>query len=158
MYLASVGTYLGSPQPSSDVWANTVDLGMGILVVYQMSQPPSSTWAILLLRYSIPWISVAVSLNVLLTLVIVLRLFLGSRNVRATTGSRTGISGLYMAVATMLIESCALYAVNSLVLIGLWVTNSDAAGAFLVVLSELQVCDIPTTVAFGPDSDNGLGR
>jgi len=129
--------------PAATFWANSINIGMGMLVIFQMSQPVSESWAILLLRYSIPWISVAVSLNVLLTLMIVLRLFLGSRSVRAATGSSTGISGLYMAVATMLIESCSLYAVNVLVLIGLWVTNSAAAGAFLVILSEIQVCDTP---------------
>jgi len=115
-----------------------------------MSQPVSQTWAIVLLKYSIPWISISVSVNVLLTLVIVLRLFLRSRDVRAATGSPAGISGLYMTVATMLIESCALYAVNSLVLIGLWVTNSPGAGAFLVILSEIQVRDSPQP--WSPDS------
>jgi len=129
--------------PAATLWTNIVNIGMGILVLYETSQPASATWAILLLRYSIPWISVAVSLNAILTLMIVLRLFLGSRNVRAVTGSPSQISGLYVAVATMFIESCALYTVNSLVLLGLWVTNSDVAGAFIIILSEIQVCDSP---------------
>ena len=129
-----------------------------MIVVYQMSQPVSRTWAIVLLKYSIPWISISVALNVLLTLVIVLRLFLSGRNIRAATGSPAGVGGLYMAIATLLIESCALYAVNSLVLIGLWVTNNDAAGAFLVILSEVQVRDFPRPVVIWLIHGDGFGR
>ena len=74
---------------------------------------------------------------------IVARLIMHGRSVRAATGSPVGISGLYKAVATMLIESSALYSMNSLVLIGLWATQSDLAGVFLPVIAEVQVCNFP---------------
>jgi len=74
---------------------------------------------------------------------IVARLIIHGRNVRAATGSPAGISGLYKAVATMLIESSALYCMNSLVLIGMWAAKSDAAGAVLPVIAEVQVRDFP---------------
>ena len=70
---------------------------------------------------------------------IVTRLVLHGRNIRAVTGSQVGISGLYKTIATMLIESSALYAVNSLVLIGLWAAGSGASGIFLPTLSQTQV-------------------
>ena len=84
-------------------------------------------------------LSISVSLNVILTLMIVTRLVLHSRNIRTITGSRAVISRLYKTVATMLIESSALYSVNSLVLIGLWAARSGAAGIFLPVFSQTQV-------------------
>ena len=69
-------------------------------------------------RFAVPYLSISVSLNVLLTLMIVVRLVLHGRNIRAATGSAVGISGLYKVVSTMLIESCALFAVNSLLVVG----------------------------------------
>jgi len=68
-------------------------------------------------QYGIPYLSISVSLNVLLTLMIVIRLILHDRSIRAATGSGAGIGGFYKAVSTMLIESCALFAVSSLVVV-----------------------------------------
>ena len=73
---------------------------------------------------------------------IVIRLILHNRNVRTTLGM-TGIGGLYKVIVTMLIESFALYAVNSLVFIGLWGAGSDVNNTFLATLAETQVCVFP---------------
>ena len=100
-------------------------------------------WSIILREITIPYFSISVSLNVLLTLMIVIRLVLHGRNIRAATGSPAGISGLYKAVATMLIESSALYSMNSLLLVVLITAKSDAAGAFLPIIGEVQVRDSP---------------
>ena len=132
------------------IWANPVDLAMGLILIISEAHGLDSYWANILLHSSIPCISISVSLNVLLTLMIVIRLVLHSRNIRAATGSPAGISGVCNAIVTMLIESSALYAVNSLILIALWVADNDAAGAFIPILAETQVC------AFSPPrpSDN----
>ena len=112
---------------------------MGLVLIISQAHGLDSYWANILLHSSIPCISISVSLNVLLTIMIVVRLVLHSRNIRAATGSLVGINGLCKAVATMVIESSALYAVNSLVLIALWVADNDAAGAFIPILAETQV-------------------
>jgi len=83
-------------------------------------------------------VSVSLSLNILLTLMIVVRLVLHGRNVRTATGSAGGISGLYKAIATMLIESCALFAVGSLLVIVPLFTDSPAANGFQPIFAELQ--------------------
>ena len=70
---------------------------------------------------------------------IVIRLVVYGRNLRAVTGSVAGIGGLYKTIATMLIESCALYAANSLLLIGLWAAGSGASGIFLPTFADTQV-------------------
>ena len=71
---------------------------------------------------------------------IVVRLVLHGRNVRLTTGSAGGISGLYKAIATMLIESCALFAVGSLLVIGVLFTP---ANGLQPILAEVQVRAFP---------------
>ena len=141
MYLASVGTRLSFPLPNP--LANFGNVATGIMVTYQMAQPSSSAWATILLNFSIPDISISVSLNVLLTLMIVIRLVLHSRSIRTATGSSPGISGLYTTIATMLVESSTLYAVTSLLLIGLWAAGNRAAGAVLVILAEIQARVFP---------------
>ena len=116
---------------------------MGLSIVIAQAHGWEGIWSVILRDISLPYVSVSVSLNVLLTLMIVARLIIHGRNVRAATGSPAGISGLYKAVATMLIESSALYSMNSLVLIGLWATKSDIAGFFLPVIAEVQVRGFP---------------
>ena len=88
------------------------------------------------------YISISVSLNILLTLMIVIRLILHTRNIRNAMGI-SGIGGLCKAVATMLIESCALYAVNSLLVIIPVAADSDVMNIFFPVLAETQVCTFP---------------
>jgi len=66
------------------------------------------------------------------------------RAYRAVTGHPGGISRLYKAIATILIESCALLAVNSLLGIGLLFTdNFLATNTFLTILGEIQVRVFP---------------
>jgi len=84
----------------------------------------------------VPYLAISVSLNMLLTLMIVVRLVLYSMNIRASTGS-SGVGGLYKTVITMFIESSALYAVNSLLVV---VRSSYAVvDIFLPILAENQV-------------------
>ena len=90
--------------------------------------------------FGLPHLSITVSLDVLLTLTIVTRIVLHGRNVRAATASRAGISGLYKTISTMLIESSALYAVTSLLLIALWAAGSDSSDIFVPIPAGTQTC------------------
>ena len=106
---------------------------MGIIC---LDQPGSvsigSNWA------TIPYFSISLSLNVLLTLMIVIRLILHTRSVRTAMGI-SGIGGLSNAIITMLIESCALYAVSSLLVLGPWSAVNSSVEIFLPILAETQV-------------------
>ena len=105
-------------------------------------------------RFGIPYLSISASLNVLLTLMIVIRLVLHGRNIRTATGSPAEISRLRV-VSTILIESCALFTVSSLVVVGALVRvgssgnphvffpGSYVVDIFFPVLTQIQVCDVP---------------
>lgn len=110
------------------------------------------------LNISIAYTSISVALNVLLTLTIVARLLLHSGQVRAVTGSTAGGSRLYVTIATMLIESSALYAANSLLLIGLWAAGNGAQYIFLHTLDEIQVCAFPRLQSSSGFSKSMTGR
>ena len=120
---------------------------MGIMVLYQSAQLISSEWAML------PYCSILVSLNVLLTLMIVVRLILHTRSVR-TVIKKSGIGGLYKAIIVMLVESCALFAVSVILFIGLpWGSYRYAEKISKSVLSVTQVCASPRLRSSGNSSD-----
>lgn len=108
---------------------------MGIALLASMALERMDT----VLHFGLPYLSISISLNVLLTLMIVVRLVLHSRSIRAAMGTSSGIGSLYRATVAMLIESSALYAVSSLLVIGLWVARGGAAEIFLPILCEAQV-------------------
>ena len=74
---------------------------------------------------------------------IVVRLILRARNTRAALGIG-GIGGLCKAIATMLVESCALYAVSSLLYIGSLAANSTVSNFFSFILPQTQASAFPS--------------
>jgi len=129
MYLASVGMY-SRLRVMVILKANADNIAMGITSLVLFTRDYCYT----------AYISISLSLNVLLTLMIVVRLLLHSWNVRTTTGSApVGTGGLYKSIATMLIESSALFAVSSLLAIVLWAISHPLSNVFSPILAETQV-------------------
>ena len=109
---------------------------MGITLTYQSAESISN------FQSGLAYFSISLSLNVLLTLMIVVRLVLHSRNTRTALGG-TGIGGLCKAIVTMLVESCALYAITSLLVLGPWSAQNSIIETFSPILAETQVCAFP---------------
>ena len=105
---------------------------MGIVFIYQISISTSAT-------FLFPVFAIGFSLNILLTLMIVARLILHSRTIRNAFGAPTEANRLYMAVATMLIESCALYTINILLYFALFIAGNPAYLIFFQAITETQV-------------------
>ena len=112
---------------------------MGVMLIYQTSQPNSSIWNNVAINFGLPYFSISLSLNILLTLMIVTQLIRHSRNIRSAMGGPRGAGGLYKTIITVLVESSALYAVNSLLFVGPWGAKSHVADIFLPILAETQV-------------------
>ena len=117
---------------------NVADTAMGIALIYQTSQPDSSLWNAVAIKFGLPYFSISITLNILLTLMIVIRLVLHIRGSKTATGL-TEIGGSCKVIATMLIESSTLYAVTSLLFIGPWGAGSHAADSFSGPLCQIQV-------------------
>lgn len=105
---------------------------MGIGFVYQDSQVSGALWS------SLPYYSISLSLNVLLTLITIIRLILYARNTRTALGI-IGIGGLCKAIIMMLVESCALFSANSLLIIGLLAAGNAVSGIFMATIGEIRV-------------------
>ena len=122
---------------------------MGIWYIYQNSRPDIASKA-LGAGAGIPYISTSASLNILLTLLIVSRLILHSRNVRKAVGAQSGAGGVYNAIVTMLVESSALYAVSSVLFMGPWGAHSWVASVFFPILAQNQVRTSPPPLGNTP--------
>ena len=105
---------------------------MGIAFIHQI---PTSTSD----PFLIPLFSIGFALNITLTLMIVTRLILHGRKVQNAFGASTEANRLYKTVATMLIESCALYLVIILLNFALRTAHNPAQFIFFQAMLEAQV-------------------
>ena len=109
------------------------------MFIHQTSQPGSTLAGHLAEVYGFSYFSISLSLTVIVTLMIAVKLILHSRSVRNAIGAPAGVAGLYKALVTMLVESYVLYAVSSILVIGTWFAQSPITDAFLPLLSQAQV-------------------
>ena len=93
------------------------DTATGIISIY-VGALPVSPRVLPYLRWGDAYYSTAVSLNVLLTLMLITRLVLHSKNIQRAMGYQDGASGLYKQIITMLVESGALYTASLVLLVG----------------------------------------
>ena len=107
------------------------------MITYEALGPNGSIWNVVY-KFALSYLSISVSLNGLLTLMIVTRLVLHTRDIRASMGI-SGIGGVCKATVTMLVESSALYVVNSVLVLGPWSVKNGASVLFLPILYETQV-------------------
>ena len=132
-----MGTRLCSPR-TVVLKSNVENTVMGILVSCPTTERVMySSWP------NLAFYSISLSLNIILTLMIVIRLILYGRNTFAAPGSLSGFGRLYKTIATMLIESCALFAVSSLLLIVPWAVENPTAFLFSPIFAEIQVRAFP---------------
>lgn len=130
-------------------------LATGIMFLYQNSQPDSSIWNPGAMSFGLPYFAISVSLNILLTLMIVTRILLLWAPARPSAGA----SGLYRvtrAIVIMLVESSALYSITSLLFIIPWGAKSSVAYIFLPILAETQV--IASLLVIGRVADRSAIR
>ena len=117
--------------------ANVVNVAMGITFAYQSSELNGNPWS------ALPYFSISLSLNVLLTLMIAIRLILHARSNCKAMGI-SEIDGLSKTIVTMLVESCALYAVSSLLVIGPWSAGKNPImNFFMPIRPQAQVRVFP---------------
>jgi hypothetical protein len=131
IYLATIGTSRVLRKSGVMFSANVADTVMSIL----SQEGPDSFISF----FEIPHLAISLSLNVLLTLMIIARLTLHSRNIRNAIGASSGPGGLYTAIITMLVESSALNAIGYLLFIIPDAVESNLVYIFAPVLGHMQV-------------------
>lgn len=84
---------------------------------------------------------------------IIVRLALHNRNIRNAIGASPGPVGLYTAVITMLVESSAIYAIASLLLV-IPSAAKSYVGYIFIALGEIQVRVLSSLFPYTPSSSN----
>ena len=141
MYLASVGTCSSPPHVGGVTLTDTTDVALGMANIHYGSGMPGFH-TVTGLNIATSYYSVCLSLDILLTLMIVIRLIVHIRDIRSATGDSERYSGLHTAAATaimMLIESYALYAGVLLAYIIPLAVNSWVATLFSGAVGTVQV-------------------
>ena len=118
--------------------AKLVDTVTGIMNTYYYSALP------FLLspaeeKTGVAYFPICLSLNVLLTLMIITRLVLHKRNIRHSMGTSDGTSKLYTTIIIMFIESYALYAIAFISYIISSTLGASVSTVFSRLLGGIQV-------------------
>ncbi|CCM06167.1 uncharacterized protein FIBRA_08408 [Fibroporia radiculosa] len=116
------------------------EIVIGLLFLIQVSAPSGSpylTGAAGAINWTLPYLCIAVSLNVIVTIMIVARLLLYRYRISRVLGPRHGSH--YTGIAAMIVESAALYSAFALLLIIPFGMNNSLANVFLQSLSQVQV-------------------
>ena len=140
MYLGSLGTCFSPHKLVVALGTNVINTATGVL--FLAARLNDASYGSTVYKFGLPYILISISLNILLTFMIVTRLVLQIKGIRTAMGI-TGINGLCKAIITVLIESCALYTVSSLLVIGPWAAGYHDVILFLPILCQTQVCDFP---------------
>ena len=125
---------------TGDMLTDTTDIALGLTSTYYGSG--MRYYTVTGLHITTSYYSICLSLNILLTLMIVLRFIVHMRNIRNATWASDGYSGLYTAAASavvILIESYALYAGVLLAYAIPLAMNSWVATLFSKVIGAVQV-------------------
>jgi hypothetical protein len=107
----------------------------GIIYLVRVSQPDSSPWAIS--TFTLVYVSISFSVNILLTLMIVIRLYLLRKRTTNVLGPRHGVH--YTSIIAILVESAALMDIMLLFFVIPFAMGNPLANIPLSAMVQVQV-------------------
>ena len=122
--------------------ANLTGTVTGIASIYLFSILGTNATPIVIYMAS-SYFGICLTLNLLVTLMIITKLILHRRNLQRAIGTSSAITGVYTTIVIMLVESYALYAIALLSDI-VTSTTLQIAGVYITgkILSNVQVCTV----------------
>ncbi|KAF7965220.1 hypothetical protein HWV62_45047 [Athelia sp. TMB] len=111
---------------------------MGVMVLYQASRPSATLWTKLAVNFGLPYFIITVSLNVTISCLISMRLLVYRYRMHQAFPGGNSTTAPYASIASLLIESSALYAISSLLFIGPYAAGSYLSKVFLPILTQVQ--------------------
>lgn len=126
------------PKTSWSFFADaSTHIALSILTIYQTSQPGASLWSQTAVAFAVPYWSLSIALNILVTLIIVYRLLSLTKQVKmalSPSHART-----YTSISAMIIESAALYSITGMIFIICYARNSNVQNIVLPILGQVMV-------------------
>ncbi|KAI0919681.1 hypothetical protein AcV5_001677 [Taiwanofungus camphoratus] len=117
---------------------------LSILTTIQAARPNSSLWANNTLNFSVPYWSLSIALNLLLTILLISRLLYLRRMILSTPLGHS-LGSAYTGVAMVVLESALPYFLVSFVFIVLYGLNNTAANLFIPLLLQVA-CITPELI------------
>jgi len=115
---------------------------MGIFRTTAAAQPSSSLIAATAVKFGIPYWSLSMALNIIVTMLIVGRLWYARQRIRKSMGEQHGRT--YTGVAALVIESAAPYAIASFILVILYGIKDTGFILLLPTFPQVQVGQVVT--------------
>ncbi|KAF8439731.1 hypothetical protein L210DRAFT_3401674 [Boletus edulis BED1] len=109
----------------------------GSLWVSITSQPSQSTTSWMSFDLLFPYLSISLTINILICILTVVRLLY--HRARITKALGPGYGMLYASFASMIIESAAVFSISSVLYLVSYAVNSPLANAFVQTLGQAQV-------------------
>ncbi|KAG2154463.1 uncharacterized protein EDB93DRAFT_1327010 [Suillus bovinus] len=116
------------------LFAASIATGIMWLLQVTASSPYFSSTSI---NYTVPYLSLSLALNIILTIAIVIRLFTYRHRITRVLGPGYGTQ--YTSIAAMIVESAALYSAFSVAFLALFLTNNPISETFIVSLTQVQI-------------------
>ena len=119
---------------------------MSILHTVQASHATAVLWDETSLSFSIPYVSLAMSLNILLTIVLTWRLLDFCRRLPLTVTE--DVRQKYNSIEALVVESALPYGIVSFIFVVLYGLGNTGSNLFVPLLVQLHVCRSPNTPRF----------
>lgn len=110
---------------------------MAIFRTTAAAQPSASLLAATAVKFGIPYWSISMALNMIVTILIVGRLWLARKHIEDILGK--GHGKMYTGILAMVIESAAPYAISSLILIILYGLKDTGFVLLIPTFCQVQV-------------------
>ncbi|KAF7376377.1 hypothetical protein MSAN_00053200 [Mycena sanguinolenta] len=114
-------------------------IGLGICWLKQVGTTSASPWATNGINFTTPYFAMSLALNMIVTVLIVVRLMLYRRRIKQALPSGTNHSTSYVSLATIVFESAAIYSVFSLLFLVPFAFGHPLSQLFLQALSPVQI-------------------
>ncbi|EJD36507.1 hypothetical protein AURDEDRAFT_174466 [Auricularia subglabra TFB-10046 SS5] len=116
---------------------------MSIMATYQLAQPGAKFFSHIGLVMSLPYFSLSIALNLILTIMIATKLLLSRRRLMAILGPEH--AKIYTGIVAMLVESAAVYSVFSILFIATFSINNSLFNACLPIQAQIM-CIAPLLI------------
>ncbi len=111
--------------------------GTSVGLCVSLAKAEDSFWAHTTIRFGIAYWAISVSLNIIFTCLIIIRLLIIRRQVKAIIGSSHGTH--YTSIVAILVESASLYSAWALVFLITYARDSWVQNILLPPLGQIQV-------------------
>lgn len=108
---------------------------LSLLLIVVLNKPGMTLWSSISIRLGIPYWSISIALNVILTLLICFRLLRARQKLRRISPT---LGSNFVSISAMLVESAALYAVNGIILLVSYAVDSSFQHVALPLLGQTQ--------------------